>query len=115
MGSGRGLGGRTGGYSLPVLPLPPGLGVDAGRAHAAAAAPRATHLGGRAAKVGANLAAAAAGHTLPRRMGRNHTAGACSRLSEFAVDADDQPHTGRHQRFTPYWPRCSASSAPPAL
>ena len=42
----------------------------AGEAHAAAVAPRAGDRARRAAEVGDHLAAAAAGHTLPRRMGR---------------------------------------------
>ena len=55
---------------LAVLGEPARLRIDAGHTRAAASAPRAVERAGRAAEVRDHLPAAAAGHTLPRPMGR---------------------------------------------
>ena len=89
------LGGRLGARALAGLGgllEPPGLSVDIGHAHAGAGAPRAAQLAGRTAEVGDHLAAAAAGHTLPRPMGRRClilavAVLACHELSRLAFRA----------------------------
>jgi hypothetical protein len=62
----KALGG--GGGSAPVKPA--GLGIDAGEAYPAAAAPWTSDRARRGAEVGDQLAASAAGHTLPRPVSR---------------------------------------------
>ena len=68
--SGGLVGGRAGGLRLNLVGWPGGLCVDALQAHSAALTPRAGNRARAAAEVRDHLTGAAAGHTLPRLMGR---------------------------------------------